>query len=335
MTKILVFDTTLRDGAQGAGVSFSLEDKLAIARKLDEMGFDYLEGGYAVSNPKEMEFFREVGKLGLRNIKVVSFGNTRRAGKKPEEDASLRSMLDAETPVACVVGKAWDLHVEVVFKVPLEENLAMISDSVRFLKDQGREVIFDAEHYFDGYRANPDYALRCLEAARDAGADLICLCDTNGGALPGPVKEATLAAAEKTGVPLGIHVHNDGDMATANTVAAVDAGAVMIQGTVNGLGERCGNADLCVLVPTLMLKMGCEVIPKERLSHLTELSRYVYELANIIPREAQPYVGINAFAHKGGLHVDAVRKMEKTYEHVTPESVGNARRILISELSGR
>ncbi|HUW59255.1 MAG TPA: citramalate synthase [Planctomycetota bacterium] len=335
MTRILVYDTTLRDGAQGPGVSFSLEDKLALAAKLDELGFDYLEGGYAVANPKEMEFFREVRKLKLKNTTVVSFGNTRRTGARAEDDPSLRSMLDAGTPAACVVGKAWDLHVEVVFKASLDENLAMIADSVRYLKAQGREVIFDAEHYYDGYRANPDYALRCVEAARDAGADFICLCDTNGGTISPDVGEITAATRERIDTPLGIHCHNDGDMATGSTVAAVQAGATMVQGTVNGLGERCGNADLCVVIPTLALKLDREVLPDDSLSRLTELSRYVYELANMIPRDSQPYVGVNAFSHKGGLHVNAVQKMHRTYEHVEPERVGNARHILISELSGR
>lgn len=335
MTRILVYDTTLRDGAQGAGVSFSLQDKLALARKLDEMGFDYLEGGYAVSNPKEMEFFREVRKLGLKHVTVASFGNTRRAGVKAEDDASLRGMLDAGTSAVCVVGKAWDLHVEVVLKATLDENLAMIADSVRFLKSEGREVIFDPEHYYDGYEANPEYALRCLEAAREGGADFICLCDTNGGTVSSRLREITAETRERIDTPLGIHCHNDGDMATANTVAAVDAGAVMVQGTVNGLGERCGNADLCVVIPSLTLKLGREVLPEENLARMTELSRYVYELANIIPRDSQPYVGVNAFSHKGGLHVNAVQKMRRTYEHVEPESVGNARQILISELSGR
>ena len=335
MAKVLIFDTTLRDGAQGPGVSFSLQDKLLLAAKFDEMGFHYLEGGYAVSNPKEMEFFEEVRKLSLKRIKVVSFGNTRRVGARAEEDASLRSMLDSKTPVCCVVGKAWDLHVQVVFKAPLEENLAMISDSVKFLKSQGREVIFDAEHFFDGYRANPAYALSCLQAAQDAGADVICLCDTNGGSVPSRVKEVTQAARAKLTVPLGIHCHNDSDMATANSLAAVEAGAVMVQGTVNGLGERCGNADLCAVIPGLVFKLGHEVLPKDRLERLTELSRYVYELANIVPRDSQPYVGVNAFSHKAGLHVNAIQKMRRTYEHIEPESVGNQRRFLISELSGR
>ena len=335
MTRILVYDTTLRDGAQGAGVSFSLEDKLALAERLDKVGFHYIEGGYAVSNPKEMEFFHEVGKLHLKNATVVSFGNTRRAGTRAEDDASLRSMLEADTSAACVVGKAWDLHVEVVLKTTLEENLVMIADSVRFLKAHDREVIFDPEHFYDGYQANREYALKCLEAARDAGADFICLCDTNGGMLTSQLRQITAAARERIDVPLGIHVHNDGDMATANTLAAVEVGATMVQGTVNGLGERCGNADLCAVIPALMLKMGCEVLPERSLASLTELSRYVYELANLIPRDSQPYVGVNAFSHKAGLHVDAVQKEKTTYEHVRPEAVGNVRHVLISELSGR
>jgi len=335
MTRVLVFDTTLRDGAQGPGVSFSLQDKLDIVARFDEMGFDYIEGGYAVSNPKEMEFFREVKKLQLAKIKVVAFGNTRRVGTSAEDDPSLRGILDAETPVACVVGKTWDLHVDVVLKTTLDENLAMIADSVRLLKNAGREVIFDAEHYFDGYHANASYAIQCLEAARDAGADVLCLCDTNGGSFPSWIEEVAAATHGKIAAALGIHCHNDGDMATANTIAAVEAGAVMVQGTVNGLGERCGNADLCTVIPGLMLKLGREVIAPENLKRLTELSLYVYELANMIPRDGQPYVGVNAFSHKAGLHVDAIQKMRRTYEHIEPESVGNERRFLISELSGR
>jgi len=282
-----------------------------------------------------MEFFREVRRLDLKRVKVVSFGNTRRASSSVADDASLNSMLEAETPVTCVVGKAWDFHVEVVFKTTADENLAMIAESVRYLKDHGREVIFDAEHYFDGYVANPDYALKCVAAARDAGADWIVLCDTNGGMLTSRLREITAETRRHVDLPLGIHVHNDGDMATANTVAAVEAGATMVQGTVNGLGERCGNADLCTVIPALVLKMDCDVIPPENLSRLTELSRYVYELANIIPRDSQPYVGVNAFSHKAGLHVNAVQKQHRTYEHVPPEAVGNERHVLISELSGR
>ena len=335
MTRILVYDTTLRDGAQGAGVSFSLEDKLGLAERLDKIGFHYIEGGYAVSNPKEMEFFHEVKKLNLKSAVVVSFGNTRRAGTKAEDDLSLRSMLEADTSAACVVGKAWNLHVEVVLKTTLDENLAMIADSVRFLKDHDREVIFDPEHFYDGYQADPQYALKCLEAARDAGADFICLCDTNGGMLTSELRRITAAARERIDVPLGIHVHNDADMATANTLTAVEVGATMVQGTVNGLGERCGNADLCAVIPALTLKMGCEVLPEKSLGRLTELSRYVYDLANLIPRDSQPYVGVNAFSHKGGLHVDAVQKEKTTYEHIRPEAVGNVRHVLISELSGR
>jgi 2-isopropylmalate synthase len=335
MTRILVFDTTLRDGAQGPGVSFSLQDKLDITVKLDEMGFHYVEGGYAVSNPKEMEFFREVKKLSLANARVAAFGNTRRAGKSAEDDPSLRGILKAETPVACIVGKAWDLHVDVVLKTTLDENLAMIADSVRLLKKAGREVVFDAEHYFDGYHANAAYALKCLEAACDAGTDFLCLCDTNGGALPSWIAEVTAATHGKIAVPLGIHCHNDADTATANSLAAVEAGAVMVQGTINGLGERCGNADLCAVIPGLMLKMGRKCLPPKNLKRLTEVSLYVYELANMIPHDAQPYVGVNAFSHKAGLHVDAIQKMRRTYEHVEPESVGNERRFLISELSGR
>ena len=335
MTRIWTFDTTLRDGAQGAGVSFSVEDKLAIARELDTIGIDYIEGGYAVSNPKEMTFFRKVRELKLTHARIVAFGNTRRANTDTASDPSIKAIMEAQTPVVALVGKSWDMHVEVVLKTTLEENLNMIRDSVAYLAKAGKELVFDAEHFFDGYRNNPDYALACLAAAEQAGAQCLTLCDTNGGTMTSELKRIVAEVVKRSKIQVGIHVHNDSDLATANTLAAVEAGAVHVQGTINGLGERTGNADLCAVIANLTLKMGYQVLPDDNVRKLTELSRYFYEIANLIPRDSQPYVGQNAFAHKGGLHVNAVQKNRKTYEHVEPEAVGNERRILISELSGR
>jgi 2-isopropylmalate synthase len=335
MSRIWTFDTTLRDGAQGAGVSFSLEDKLAIARELDAIGIDYIEGGYAVSNPKEMAFFHAIPQLNLAHARVVAFGNTRRADTTVQTDPSLKAIVDANTPVVALVGKSWDLHVRVVLKTSLEENLNMIRDSVAYLTALGKEVVFDAEHFFDGYKNNRDYALACLDAAEKAGAQCLALCDTNGGTLTDELRRIVAEVVGRTMVKVGIHVHNDSDLATANTLAAVQGGAVHVQGTINGLGERTGNADLCAVIANLTLKMGHQVLPGDNVRKLTELSRYFYEVANLVPRDSQPFVGMNAFAHKGGLHVNAVQKDRKTYEHVEPEAVGNERRILISELSGR
>ncbi len=334
MDRITVYDTTLRDGTQGEGVSFSLQDKLEIARRLDDLGVDYVEGGYPASNPKDEAFFAEARGLGLSRAKIAAFGMTRRKGVPAEEDAGLQALLAAETPAVALVGKAWDFHVEAALRTDLEENLAMVADSVRFLKAAGREVLFDAEHYFDGHRANPEYALKCLRAAREAGADRLVLCDTNGGALPEEVAETTKVALREVGGPLGIHCHNDAGLAVANTLAAVRAGCEQVQGTVNGLGERCGNADLCQVLPALQLKMGRECVGRENLAKLTEVSRFVYEVANMMLVPNQPYVGPSAFAHKGGMHVSAVARDRRTYEHVDPSEVGNTRRILVSELSG-
>jgi len=331
---VTILDTTLRDGAQAEGITFSLEDKVGIARRLDDLGIHYVEGGYPYSNPKDASFFREVRKRPLRQARLVAFGMTRRKGLTVEKDPGLRALLEAETPAISVVGKSWDLHVREVLRVELEENLAMVRETVTFLKVAGREVIFDAEHFFDGYRENPEYALASLQAAEAAGADLLVLCDTNGGSLPDAVRDVTQAVGGKVGKPLGIHAHNDGGLAVANSLAAVAAGAVHVQGTMNGFGERCGNADLCSLIPNLMLKMGRAVLPEDRLRRLTEVARYVYEVANLPPAEHQPFVGLSAFAHKGGMHVDAMQKNERTYEHVTPTLVGNERRLLVSELSG-
>ena len=335
METIKVYDTTLRDGAQGEGVSFSLQDKLAIARELDSLGVHYVEAGYPVSNPKEEAVFEKLRREPLPRARLVAFGMTRRKGVRPEDDATLRSLLAAETPAVALVGKVWEFHVTKVLRADLEENLAMVRDSVRLMKEAGREVFFDAEHFFDGYGANAEYALRVLAEARQAGADWLVLCDTNGGALPDQVAETTAVVFQKVGDRLGIHCHNDGGLAVANTLAAVRAGCTQVQGTVNGLGERCGNADLCAVLPNLELKMGCPCLGEENLARLTEVSRFVYETANMMLVPGQPYVGPSAFAHKGGMHAAAVARDVRTYEHVDPRRVGNTRRILVSELSGR
>lgn len=336
MTRIALYDTTLRDGMQAEGVSFSLEDKLAIAKWLDDLGLHYIEGGYAASNAKEMQFFQEVAKLGLANSKVAAFGSTRRADCAVSDDASLNSILACKTPAATIVGKTWDLHVREVLGCSLDENLAICSDSVRYLRQKGIETIFDAEHFFDGYRENPEYSMKVLAAAAEGGADALVLCDTNGGSLPEQILEITREVCRTFGsVVIGIHTHNDSDCATANSLAAVRAGARQVQGTINGLGERCGNADLCAVIPGLAFKMGLEVLPAEKIRMLTETSRFVYEIGNLVPVTNLPYVGASAFAHKAGLHVDALRKSKRTYEHIDPQLVGNERRFLISELSGK
>jgi 2-isopropylmalate synthase len=336
MEKIKLYDTTLRDGMQAEGVSFSLEDKLAIARCLDELGLDYIEGGYAASNPKEMQFFEEVAKLGLKNSRIAAFGSTRRADSNVSDDVSLNTMLACKTKVATLVGKSWDMHVTDVLGCSLEENLTICAESVEYLKKHGIETIFDAEHFYDGYKENPEYAMKVVAAAANAGADAIVLCDTNGGCLPEQVYEITkTVCGQLGGAQIGIHAHNDTDCATANSLAAVRAGARHIQGTINGLGERCGNANLCTVIPNVAVKMGFEVLSPEKIKTMTEVSRYVFEIGNLAPVMNMPYVGESAFAHKGGLHVDALRKSKRSYEHITPELVGNERRFLISELSGR
>jgi len=330
-----LFDTTLRDGTQSEGLSLSVEDKLKIARLLDGFGIHFIEGGYPGSNPKDVEFFQRAKSLSLKHAKLTAFGMTRRAGGRTEGDPVLRALVDAQTPVVCVVGKSSTLHVTQVLETSLEENLAMIGDSVAFLKKQGKELVYDAEHFFDGFRANRDYALATLKAAADAGADWICLCDTNGGSLPSQIAEVVRAVRAAVPTRLGIHTHNDSDLAVANALAAVEAGVLQVQGTMNGWGERCGNANLISIIPALQLKMNRRCVPDENLARLTELSRAVSEIANIRPRAHAPYVGRSAFAHKGGMHVAAVEKLAASYEHVPPERVGNARHIVVSELSGR
>ncbi|HPT15992.1 MAG TPA: citramalate synthase [Kiritimatiellia bacterium] len=335
MKKVIVYDTTLRDGAQGEGISFSLPAKIRIARCLDEFGIDYVEGGFAASNPKDMAFFKEMKKIKLRHAKLAAFGSTRRAHLTAAQDPGLAAILEAGTPVATIFGKSWRLHVEQVLKTTPEENLAMIADSVRYLKKRGKEVIYDAEHFFDGYANDPDYALRTLQAAADAGADALVLCDTNGGRLTSEVVRTTAAVAARfPRAPLGIHTHNDADLAVANSMAAVEAGAAMVQGTINGYGERTGNANLCSIVPSLALKLGAKLACGAHLRKLRSLSLLVDEIADQRPAKNRPYVGESAFAHKAGMHVDAVSKTTKSFEHVDPESVGNERRILMSELSG-
>jgi 2-isopropylmalate synthase len=336
MEKIKIYDTTLRDGMQAEGISFSLEDKLAIARRLDELGVDYIEGGYPASNPKEMQFFQYVAELGLKNSRVVAFGSTRRADSSVSDDASLGAILAAETHAAALVGKSWDLHVKDVLGCSLDQNLTVCAESVEYLKRQGLETIFDAEHFFDGYRDNPEYAMKVLSAAAEAGADVLVLCDTNGGSMPNNVYEITKAVCERFGsIVVGIHTHNDSDCATANSLAAVQAGVRHVQGTINGLGERCGNANLCVVIPNLAFKMGFAVLSPEKIKTLTEVSRFVSEKGNLPPVMNMPYVGESAFAHKAGMHVNALCKSKRSYEHIAPELVGNERRFLISELSGK
>ncbi len=346
MPRIETYDTTLRDGAQGEGVNFSLEDKLLIARRLDSLGFDFVEGGYPLSNPKDAEFFQRLAQKPLLNSKACAFGMTRRRGVKAADDIGMKSLLDSQAPVITIVGKTSDFHVTEVLGVSLEENLAMIRDTIEYLSGAGREVIYDAEHFFDGWKANPEYAAKTVQAAAEAGASIIVMCDTNGGSLPEEVATITQEAATKVDKPLGIHTHNDCELAVANALASIDAGAVHVQGTINGLGERCGNADLVSVIANLALKkQDYEVLgdvssngvssTSGGVKHLTELSRYVYEIANMHFRNGQAFVGPSAFAHKGGMHVHAVTKVSSSYEHIEPAAVGNERRILVSELSGR
>ncbi len=336
MRRIQSYDTTLRDGSQGEGVNFSLQDKLLITERLDSLGFDYVEGGFPASNEKDAQYFQRVAEMRLAHAKVCAFGMTRRRGVRAEDDPGLKSLLDARTQVITLVGKTSDFHVKEVLRATLEENLAMIAESVRHLRDAGREVIYDAEHFFDGWKSNPEYALATVRAAAQAGASLVVMCDTNGGSMPEEVAELTREVIARLSMPVGVHTHNDCELAVANSLASVDAGAVQVQGTINGVGERCGNADLISVIANLAVKKkGYEVLQPGSVQHLTELSRFVYETANMRLPANQPFVGQSAFAHKGGMHVSAVARATASYEHIAPEVVGNARRVLVSELSGR
>ena len=335
MKDVLIYDTTLRDGCQAEDISFTLEDKLRIAEKLEELGVDYIEGGYPGSNTRDADFFTQVRKLNLKNAKIASFGTTRKPSAKAAQDLSLKILLSAEAPVVTLVGKTWDLHVRDDLRISKKANLEVIADSIAYVKRRVDQVIFDAEHFFDGFRSNPEYALECLQAAQEGGADWIVLCDTNGGRLPGEIREAIAKVNQSVTTPLGIHCHNDGELAVANTMAAVEMGARQVQGTINGFGERCGNLNLISLIANLQLKMGKNCITPNQLKKLREVSHFFYELANIQPDKRQPYVGDSAFAHKGGLHVSGVLKNRETYEHIDPDSVGNRQRVLVSDLSGR
>ena len=336
MREIKIYDTTLRDGSQGEGVSFSVTDKIKIAKKLDEFGVHYIEGGWPGSNPKDMEFFKQAGKLKLKNSKLVGFGSTRRPKISPSEDENLKALIKSGVKIAAIFGKTWDMHVTDVLKVSLHENLKMIKDTIEFLKSKNLYVFYDAEHFFDGYMRNKDYALETLSSAVSAGCDAVVLCDTNGGMLTHELGTIVRAiSSECCSVTLGIHTHNDGGLAVANTLAAVESGAGVVQGTINGYGERCGNADLCCIIPNLQLKMGYKCASDSKLKELTEMSRYISEISNMKPQDNQPFVGRSAFAHKAGVHINAVMKNPVSYEHTMPEKVGNHRRILISELSGK
>ncbi|MBI2165623.1 MAG: citramalate synthase [Chloroflexi bacterium] len=335
MALIELYDTTLRDGTQQEGISLSVEDKLRITQKLDELGFHYVEGGWPGSNPKDEEYFRRVKSHQLKCAVVAAFGSTRRAGTAVQQDANIKALVESAARVCTLVGKSYDLQVTHVLETSLEENLAMIAESVGYLKGLGRKVFFDAEHFFDGIKANPAYALQCVRAAAKAGADCVILCDTNGGTLPHTVYEVVRKVGQEIHAPLGIHAHNDTDTAVASSLEAVRAGAVHVQGTINGYGERCGNANLLSVIANLKLKMGIDCLDQERLAQLTEVSYFVSEVVNMAPNSSQPYVGASAFAHKGGLHASAVAKLEESYQHIRPELVGNSKRVLVSELSGR
>jgi 2-isopropylmalate synthase len=332
--RVEIYDTTLRDGTQGEGFNLSLQDKLQIAQKLDELGVDYIEGGYPLSNPKDAAFFKDVKSLHLKKATVSAFGMTRRRGTQPAEDAGMKSLLDAETAAVTIVGKSSDYQAKMVLQVSPEENLEMISDTIKFMRSNGRKVIYDAEHFFDTFKSNPDYALSTLRAAEASGASVLVLCDTNGGTMPEAIAQATYAVKKYCSAMIGIHTHNDAGLAVANAQAAIQAGAAHAQGTINGVGERCGNMDLITLIANLQLKFKMDCLEPGTLTGLTEVSRFVYETANLNLIAGQPYVGSSAFAHKGGMHVHAVQKDASTYEHTHPASVGNERKILISEMSG-
>lgn len=332
---VTIYDTTLRDGAQGEGISFSSADKIRIAERLDAFGVHYIEGGWPGSNPKDMDFFAEAGKRAFKHARIAAFGSTRRAQTKCKDDQQIDMLVKANTPVVTLVGKTWSLHVREVIRTTPEENVAMIGDSVRYFKQLGKEVIYDAEHFFDGYKDDTRYALATLQTAQDAGVDIVVLCDTNGGTMPSEVGRITGEVRKALKCPVGIHTHNDCGVGVANALAAIEAGAVQVQGTMNGYGERTGNCNMTTVIPCLVLKMGVECISKENVQRLRDLSMFVDDLANVRHDIRQPFVGATAFAHKGGIHVNAVEKVASSYEHIAPELVGNHRRVLVSELSGR
>ncbi|AQS54885.1 citramalate synthase [Novibacillus thermophilus] len=333
--QVLLYDTTLRDGTQGEGISLSVDDKLKIARKLDGLGIHYIEGGWPGSNPKDMEFFLKARELHLEHATITAFGSTRRAGIDVEEDDNLQKILDSGVKAVAIFGKTWDFHVLKALKTTLEENLNMIFESIQYLKRAGLEVIFDAEHFFDGYKHNPEYALEAVQKAQEAGADCIVLCDTNGGSMPHEIYDIVSHVVSKLSVMVGIHCHNDCELGVANSLAAVRAGARHVQGTINGYGERCGNANLISVIPNLQMKLNYSCVDESQLKNLITVSKYVHEIANQVPPNNQPFVGRSAFAHKGGMHVSAILKHPETYEHIPPESIGNKRRVLVSELSGQ
>ena len=335
MIDIAIYDTTLRDGTQSEGISLSVNDKIKIARRLDDFGVHYIEGGWPGSNPKDAEFFERAKSISFNNAKLAAFGSTRRKSTTPDEDENLKALLAAETPVVTLVGKSWELHVRDILETSLEENLLMIEDSTGYMKSKDKEVVYDAEHFFDGYKANPDYAVQTLIAAEKGGADVLVLCDTNGGCLPWEIEEITRAVGTLTGKPLGVHTHDDGGNGVANSLAGVRGGAVHVQGTINGYGERVGNANLCTVIPNLQIKMGYSCVDPKDLARLTDLSHFVDEVANQPPDSRLPYVGRKAFSHKGGIHVAAILKNEDSYQHIDPDQVGNQRQTLISDLSGR
>lgn len=335
MSSIQIYDTTLRDGTQAEDISFLVEDKIRIAHKLDEMGIHYIEGGWPGSNPKDVAFFKDIKKEHLSHAKIAAFGSTRRAKITPDKDQNIRTLIQAEPDAITIFGKTWDFHVREALRISLEENVELIFDSLEYLKARAPEVFYDAEHFFDGYKANPAYAIQTLKAAEAAKVDCIVLCDTNGGTMPFELVEIIREVRKQIQSPLGIHTHNDSDCAVANSLHAVQEGIVHVQGTINGFGERCGNANLCSIIPALKTKMKHECVSDEQLRKLRQLSRYVYELANLSPGKHQPYVGNSAFAHKGGVHVSAIQRHPETYEHMRPEIVGNTTRVLISDLSGR
>ena len=332
---IKVYDTTLRDGMQAAGISFSSADKMLIVEHLDNFGVHYIEGGWPGSNPKDIQFFQDVQRLNLKCAKIAAFGSTCKKGTPVKKDPNLKALLEAQTPVVTVFGKSWVLHVKHVLNASLDDNLQMIEDTVSYLKTSDREVIFDAEHFFDGYKDNSDYAMKTLSSALAAGADWIVLCDTNGSSLPWEVELAVKHVVKEISAPIGIHTHNDAGFAVANALTAVKNGVTQVQGTINGYGERCGNANLCTIIPGLQLKMGYDLVSPEKLHDLTQISHTIDELANVRHDDRAPYVGTHAFAHKGGTHVNAIKKTTKSFEHVDPESVGNRRHILVSELAGK